>query len=55
MSDTGLESCVAVVIGAGLGGGIGSTLSFAGAAVVSDAASFITEQTVEIDGGWAMY
>ena len=55
MSVSDLEERVAIVTGRGLGGGIRTTLTRAGAAVVSDAASFIKEQTVEIDGGWAMY
>ena len=57
MSDTGLEGCVTVVIDAGeiLGGGVCSALTLTDAAFASSAISFITEQTVEIDGGWAKY
>ena len=57
MSDSSLEGRVAVVTGAGggLGGGICSALASAGAAVASDAASFIMGQTVEIDSGWVMH
>ena len=41
--------------GGGLGGGICSALTLAGAGVASDASSLIARQTIEIDGGWAMH
>ena len=40
------EERVAIVTGRGLGGGIRTTLTLAGAAVANDAASVITGQTI---------
>ena len=57
MNNFSLEDRVAAVVtgaGGGLGGGICSALTLKGAAVPSDAASFITGQTIEIDSGRAM-
>ena len=46
---------MAIETGVGLGGGFGSVLSLAGAAVASNIASSIAEQMVEIDGGWEIH
>ena len=55
MSDSGLEGRVAIVTGRGLGVGICSARALAGAAVASDATSFIIWRALEIDGGWATH